>query len=195
MVLAQETADPPDLIVLDISMPEMDGLEVCRELRRNSEIPILFLSSRDEEVDRVLGLELGGDDYLTKPFSPRELVARVKNILKRAAPPVLKGPPVRLWRRGAVRADLEAYTVYWDDTAVPLTLTEFLILTTMLRRPEKVHGRDDLMDAVYDEVTVSDRTIDSHIRRIRQKFADVGGAHVIETMHGIGYKLGACEAL
>ena len=193
LVLAQHAADMPDLVILDISMPEMDGLEVCRELRRNSEIPILFLSSRDDEVDRVVGLEIGGDDYLTKPFSPRELVARVKGILRRASPPVLHGPPARVWQRGALRADLEAYTAYWNDALVALTLTEFLLLTTMLRRQEKVYGRDDLMEAVYDDVTVSDRTIDSHIRRIRQKFSEAGAPQIIETVHGVGYKLGPCE--
>ncbi len=192
-MLAQESADLPDLIVLDIGMPELDGLEVCRELRRSSQMPILFLSSRDEEIDRIVGLEIGGDDYLTKPFSPRELVARVKAILKRAAPATSSGVPIKLWQRGGLHMDLEAYTTHWGDEPLALTLTEFLLLATLLRHPEKVYGRENLMDAVYGDVTVSDRTIDSHIRRVRQKFAERGALHIVDTVYGVGYKLGSCE--
>jgi two-component system OmpR family response regulator len=182
-----------DLLVLDINMPEMDGLEVCRHLRKTSDIPILFLSSRDEEIDRVVGLEIGGDDYLTKPFSPRELVARVQAILKRSAPKPAPAPSGKTMQKGGLQADAESFTTTWNGTAVALTATEFMLLLCLLRRPQKVFARDELMDDAYPDTTVSDRTIDSHIRRIRQKFADAGAESVIETMHGVGYKLGSCQ--
>jgi two-component system, OmpR family, response regulator len=182
----------PDLIVLDILMPELDGLEVCRELRRTHATPVVFLSSRDDEVDRIVGLELGGDDYVTKPFSPRELVARVKAVLRRARTgqeaTAHKAPGPAQLRRGALALDPERFRASWADQEVVLTVTEFNLLTTLLRVPGKVFTRDELMDRVYDGVVVSDRTIDSHVRRVRQKFAAVGG-EVIETVHGLGYRL------
>lgn len=181
----------PALIVLDIMMPELDGLAVCREVRRKHELPIVFLSSRDDEVDRILGLELGGDDYLTKPFSPRELVARVKAVLRRARPtpaPEVEAPAARMQSRGPLRMDAERWRAWWQDTEVVLTVTEFQLLATLLRVPGKVFTRDELMNRVYDDVVVSDRTIDSHVRRVRQKFASAGG-DVIETVHGLGYRL------
>nr|WP_216620539.1 response regulator transcription factor [Myxococcus xanthus] len=181
----------PVLIVLDIMMPELDGLAVCREVRRKHELPIVFLSSRDDEVDRILGLELGGDDYLTKPFSPRELVARVKAVLRRARPapaPEAESPAARMQSRGPLRMDAERWRAWWQDTEVVLTVTEFQLLATLLRVPGKVFTRDELMNRVYDDVVVSDRTIDSHVRRVRQKFASAGG-DVIETVHGLGYRL------
>ncbi|MBZ4421846.1 response regulator transcription factor [Myxococcus sp. RHSTA-1-4] len=183
----------PALIVLDIMMPELDGLGVCREVRRKHELPIVFLSSRDDEVDRILGLELGGDDYLTKPFSPRELVARVKAVLRRArpspAPSPEPGPATsRMQARGPLRMDSERWRAWWGEHEVVLTVTEFQLLATLLRVPGKVFTRDELMTRVYDDVVVSDRTIDSHIRRVRQKFAAAGG-EVIETVHGLGYRL------
>lgn len=181
----------PVLIVLDIMMPELDGLAVCREVRRKHELPIVFLSSRDDEVDRILGLELGGDDYLTKPFSPRELVARVKAVLRRARPapaPEAEAPAARMQSRGPLRMDAERWRAWWQDTEVVLTVTEFQLLATLLRVPGKVFTRDELMNRVYDDVVVSDRTIDSHVRRVRQKFASAGG-DVIETVHGLGYRL------
>ena len=189
--LSEAQTRKPDCIVLDITMPDMDGLEVCRQLRKTSEVPILFLSSRDDEIDRILGLELGGDDYVTKPFSPRELVARVNAILKRtlARPEAAK----KELAKGLLRLDTERYSAIWDDTAMVLTATEFMLLATLLSRPEKVYTRDELMDGAYEGITVSDRTIDSHIRRIRQKLADAGAANIIETLHGIGYKLGSCQ--
>ncbi|MES2985242.1 MAG: response regulator transcription factor [Pseudomonadota bacterium] len=180
-----------DCMVLDITMPEMDGLEACKQLRKTSEVPILFLSSRDEEIDRIIGLELGGDDYVTKPFSPRELVARVNAILKRtlAKPSATK----QVLEKGALRIDTERYSALWRDKTIVLTATEFTLLATLLNHPDKVYSRDALMDGAYQNITVSDRTIDSHIRRIRQKFADAGAESIIETMHGIGYKLGPCQ--
>jgi two-component system OmpR family response regulator len=162
---------------------------VCREVRRQHELPIVFLSSRDDEVDRILGLELGGDDYLTKPFSPRELVARVKAVLRRARPspaPVPDAP--KMQERGPLRMDPERWRAWWSEREVVLTVTEFQLLATLLKVPGKVFTRDELMTRVYDDVVVSDRTIDSHIRRVRQKFAAVGG-EVIETVHGLGYRL------
>ena len=171
--LAKVSANAFDLIVLDITMPEMDGLEVCRRLRKTSEIPILFLSSRDEEIDRIVGLEVGGDDYVTKPFSPRELVARVQAILKRTAAKPASDTP-KLLQKGAVSVDTDRYLALWKDKAVTLTATEFSLLQALLTHPNKVFSRDALMDHVYEGIAVSDRTIDNHIRRIRQKFAGVG---------------------
>jgi len=192
---------PADLIVLDISMPELDGLSVCREIRKFSTAPILFVSSRDEEVDRIIGLEIGGDDYLTKPFSPRELVARVKVILRRFdvssnalkdAGAIKESSPedTHATMSGAgVTLNLIRCEARWKDTPVVLTATEFAILKAMMRWPGKVWSRTELMDKAWDmATTVSDRTIDSHVRRLRQKFAAIG-ASPIETVHGFGYKL------
>lgn len=181
-----------DCLILDITMPEMDGLEACRQIRKTREVPILFLSSRDEEIDRIIGFEVGGDDYVTKPFSPRELVARVQAILKRSGPKT-QAEESKPLQKGALRVDPERYAAYWGEVSVTLTATEFLLLATLLRHPEKVYARDELMDGAYQGLTVSDRTIDSHIRRVRQKFAAVGADQVIETMHGVGYKLGTCQ--
>lgn len=180
----------PDLVVLDILMPELDGLEVCRQLRQAAQnLPVVFLSSRDDEVDRIVGLELGGDDYLTKPFSPRELVARVKAVLRRARPPEAPlAEAQRTLSRGPLKLDLERFRATWKDGEVVLTVTEFNLLATLLRVPGKVFTREELMNRVYEDVVVSDRTIDSHVRRVRQKFSLAGG-EVIETVHGLGYRL------
>jgi two-component system OmpR family response regulator len=191
-------ATRPDLVVLDVLMPELDGTEVCRALRRTSPVPIVFLSSRDEEVDRIVGLEIGGDDYVTKPFSPRELVARVKAVLRRAAAPA--EPPVttsgahapRRIVHGRMGLDLDRCEALWDSRPIPLTATELGILRTLLSYPGKVFTRDALMAAAYDEANVvADRTIDSHVRRLRKKLGD--GADAVETVHGIGYRLGDCR--
>jgi two-component system OmpR family response regulator len=181
---------PADLVVLDILMPDMDGTEVCRRLRRKYTTPIVFLTSRDDEVDRILGLELGGDDYVTKPFSVRELVARVRAILRRGrATESTNDQPLVC---GRLRLDPEQFKGWWDGRELVLTVTEFGILRTLLRRPGKVFARDELMSAAYDfHNVVSDRTIDSHVRRLRAKLAAAGG-DPIETVHGVGYKLGAC---
>jgi two-component system OmpR family response regulator len=180
----------PDLVVLDILMPEMDGTEVCRRLRRTGATPIIFLSSKDDEVDRIIGLELGGDDYVTKPFSPRELVARVRAVLRRnaaSAEAPAEGP--KQLQHGKLQLDLESFTAQWEGQAVILTATEFAILRTLIGRPGKVFTRENLMDSAYDDHRyVSDRTIDSHVRRLRGKLSAVGAAP-IETVHGIGYKL------
>lgn len=182
-----------DLIVLDINMPEMDGLEVCRELRKLSEVPILFLSSRDDEIDRILGLEIGGDDYVTKPFSPRELVARINAILKRTQNNHYDYQSDQI-QHGKLQLSPEQHQASWDNQLISLTATEFAILLLMARSPNRVYNRDHIMQNAYDNnVYVSDRTIDSHIRHIRQKFADCGCEGIIETVHGVGYKLASCQ--
>ncbi len=190
------TEEGADLIVLDINMPEMDGLACCREIRKLSEVPILFLSSRDDEIDRILGLEIGGDDYVTKPFSPRELVARINAILKRtqsAANPAEVIPDGRL-NHGNLILDAEQHAVWWGAEAVSLTATEFAILAQFMRHPTRVFSRDSIMSSAYQfNIQVSDRTIDSHIRHIRSKFAAVGCESVIETLHSVGYKLSSCQ--
>ena len=192
--LARFRAEPPSLIVLDIGMPEMDGLEVCRQVRRSSDVPILFLSARDDEVDRVLGLELGADDYVTKPFSPRELVARVGVILKRAARRDAPEPAKPLPRGGLV-LDPQRHAAEFQGQELALTATEFAIVLKLLARPGAVFSRDQIMDAAYGgTIHVSDRTIDSHIRNIRSKFAAKGCESAIETVHGVGFRLGRCEA-
>lgn len=185
-----------DLVVLDIGMPEMDGLEVCRQIRKTSETPILFLSARDDEIDRILGLEIGGDDYVTKPFSPRELVARVNVILKR----VRSGGDAAAHRQqalvcGDLVLDPAAHAASFDGQALLLTAIEFGILRTLIARPRQVFSRDQILDHAYGgAIHVSDRTIDSHIRNIRSKILKAGGGNAIETVHGVGFRLGACEA-
>jgi two-component system, OmpR family, response regulator len=181
------------LVVLDINMPEMDGLDVCKELRKVSQVPVLFLSSRDDEIDRVIGLEIGGDDYVTKPFSPRELVARVNAILKRTGAKAPAKEDKGVLQCGQIALDPEKFQARFGDKDVALTSTEFAILKGMMRRPEKVFERDNIIDIAYSaNIHVSDRTIDSHIRHIRQKFLKAGCKSVIETVHGVGYKLGTC---
>ncbi|MET4172212.1 two-component system OmpR family response regulator [Bradyrhizobium sp. LA6.1] len=193
--LARFAADKPDLIVLDIGMPEFDGLDVCREVRKVSDVPILFLSARDEEIDRILGLEIGGDDYVTKPFSPRELVARVNVILRRLSPRngEAKAGPGAL-SQGGLLIDPEQHVATFAGTPLKLTAIEFGILRAFLTRPTSVFNREQLMRAAYQlNIQVSDRTIDSHIRNIRAKLAALNCENVIETIHGVGFKLGRCE--
>ncbi|WP_261270422.1 response regulator transcription factor [Sphingomonas sp. LC-1] len=192
--LAEVAARRPDLVVLDINMPRMDGLEVCRRLRAEGETPILFLSSRDDEIDRVLGIELGADDYVVKPFSPREVVARVMAILRRthAHPPSVDHAGSVI-RHGRLTLDIEAWQARWAGADVPLTVTEFSILRTLAVMPGKVFGRDAIIDRLHGPgFAVTDRTVDSHIRNLRAKFAERGGSDLIETRAGIGYRLGAC---
>jgi two-component system OmpR family response regulator len=196
LALERFAALAPDLVVLDVMLPGVDGIEVCRALRRESAVPILFLSSKEDEIDRVVGLEIGGDDYIGKPFSPRELVARVKALLRRAgapAPPSTPVPAPALLRHGKLTLDLDYVRALWDGREVTLTATEFGILRTLLARPGKVYSRDDLMNGAYGvDKVVSDRTIDSHMRRLRAKFAAIG-AQPVETLHGFGYKLAPCD--
>lgn len=184
----------PDLVVLDINMPRMDGLEVCRRLRTGGETPILFLSSRDDEIDRVLGIELGADDYVVKPFSPREVVARVMAILRRthAHPPNVQTIGATI-QHGRLTLDVEGWQARWSGTDIPLTVTEFSILRTLAVMPAKVFSREAIIDRLHGPgFAVTDRTIDSHIRNLRAKFAERGGTDLIETRPGIGYRLGAC---
>jgi len=187
--LEQFEAIDPDLVILDVLMPGMSGTELCRELRQRSSVPILFLSGRGEEIDRIIGLELGADDYMSKPFNPRELVARVRAILRRTAPAAATDDADRVIRHGKLRIDLERFEAFFGEELVELTKTEFMLLRTLMRRPGKVYSRDELIRGAYeDQIHVSDRTIDSHIRRLRNKLYDVG-ADPIETVRGVGYKL------
>ncbi|MBP7148972.1 MAG: response regulator transcription factor [Acidobacteria bacterium] len=193
--LASFERGKPDLMILDILMPEMDGTEVCRALRAHSAVPIIFLSSKDEEVDRILGLELGGDDYVTKPFSPRELVARARAVLRRAAGSAARArtDATRKLRHGRLELDLDRFRASWDGQEVVLTVTEFGLLRALLTFPGKVYTRDELMERAYlQDTIVSGRTIDSHIRRVRAKFAALG-VEPVETVHGLGYRIGPCE--
>ena len=180
-----------DLLVLDVTMPGLDGIDVCRTLRRTSAVPILFLSSRDEEVDRIVGLEVGGDDYIAKPFSPRELVARVRAVLRRVSAPAVPATSIR--RQGRLALDEDTLRVTWDGADIALTATELGLLRALLARPGRVFSRDELMDRAYaTDRVVSDRTVDSHVRGVRAKFAALGAAP-IETLPGFGYRLGPCE--
>jgi two-component system response regulator ChvI len=182
----------PDLAILDIGIPRMDGLELCRRLRgRSARLPIVFVTSREEEFDRVLGLEIGADDYLCKPFSMRELMARVKVLLRRASlveEPLQ--PPDETVRLGALALDPLRLAVAWNGTAVALTVTEFLLLQALVRRPGVVKTREQLMaDAYPDRIAVGDRTIDSHVKRIRRKFLAVDSTFAaLEGVYGAGYR-------
>jgi len=192
--LAMAAEQLPDLLILDINMPRLDGLEVCRRLRAHASTPILFLSSRDDEIDRVVGIELGGDDYVVKPFSPREVVARVMAILRRthgAATPAT--PSAAGLGQGRLALDLDGWTARWGEEEVALTVTEFGILRTLASSPSRVFTRDAIIDRLHGPgFALTDRTIDSHIRNLRGKFAKVGGHDVVETRAGVGYRLGPC---
>jgi two-component system OmpR family response regulator len=182
---------PTDLVVLDIGMPEMDGLETCKELRKTSTVPILFLTARDDEIDRILGFQLGGDDYVTKPFSPRELVLRIKAILARSAD--TKAPDdVTVFQD--LRLDHSAHRCTLAETEIQLTGIEFSVLSILAKAPSRVFGRSQLIEMVYGHNTyLSGRTVDSHIRNIRQKARASGYPDLIQTVHGVGVKLGACR--
>ncbi len=193
--LAAVAANPPDLVILDINMPRLNGLEVCRRLRAQGDLPILFLSSRDDEIDRVLGIELGADDYVVKPFSPREVTARVQAILRRSGgqKPAPAEEANGAIVRGRLTLNTEGWTALWDDREAPLTVTEFGILRTLASTPTKVFSRDAIIDRLRGPgFAITDRTIDSHVRNLRGKFAGLGGHDVIETRAGVGYRLGAC---
>ncbi|AZV77717.1 DNA-binding response regulator [Parasedimentitalea marina] len=181
----------PDLIVLDIGLPEFDGLEVCREVRKNSDVPILFLTARDDEIDRIIGLEIGGDDYVTKPFSPRELVARIKAILKRVAPPIRQ--VVQTFVHGDLEIDAHRHLCRVAAQEVALTASEFSLLKALMANPDNVMSRHQLTEAMYgNNIHVSDRTIDSHIRNIRNKLTTAGCPNSIVTVHGVGLRMGTC---
>lgn len=187
------TGSPPDLAILDIKMPRMDGMELLRRLRQVTEMPVIFLTSKDEEIDELFGLKMGADDYIRKPFSQRLLVERVKAVLRRAQPREAAGgvtDTAKILERGNLKLDSERHTCEWDGKNVTLTVTEFLILQALAHRPGVVKSRDALMDAAYDDqVYVDDRTIDSHIKRLRKKFKQVDDRFdVIETLYGVGYR-------
>ena len=174
--------EKPDLIVLDLMMPEMDGLDVCREIRRESNVPIIMLTARVEETDKLIGLELGADDYITKPFSPRELVARIRVVLRRAA----NSPDNDIIRAGDVELDRAHYEVNLPDKTIPLTSTEFEILATLMSQPGRIFSRAQLLTATHGITFESlERAIDSHVRNLRHKLEP---AELIVTVHGVGYK-------
>ena len=199
--LAALENEPPDLAILDVKMPRMDGMEVLRRLRRTSDMPVIILTSKDEEIDEILGFNLGADDYMHKPFSQRLLIERVKAVLRRAG---IEGeePAVaaaangngesqsRALKRGKLTLDPARHDCLWDGRPVKLTVTEFLLLQSLAQRPGFVKSRDNLMDAAYDDqVYVDDRTIDSHIKRMRKKFREVDPEFdAIETLYGVGYR-------
>jgi two-component system response regulator ChvI len=185
-------ANPPDLAILDIKMPRMDGLELLRRLRQSGDMPVIFLTSKDEEIDELMGLNAGADDYIRKPFSQRLLLERVKAVLRRAdtrdnGP---SEPKQEALVRGKLALDPQRHDCTWDGRPVRLTVTEFLILQCLAQRPGFVKSRDNLMDAAYDDqVYVDDRTIDSHIKRLRKKFKVVDeNFDAIETLYGVGYR-------
>ncbi len=188
--------NPPDLAVFDIKMPKMDGMELLRRLREHSRLPVIFLTSKDDESDEEAGLDLGADDYIAKPFSLRLLVARIRAILRRAEPlqadadvTTQPEPAPATLARGRLFMDPARHQVTWDGQAVSLTVTEFLILEALAIRPGVIKSRNQLMDAAYpDDVFVDDRTVDSHIKRMRRKFKLVDPAFdAIDTLYGAGY--------
>lgn len=187
MALTCALRECPALVVLDVGLPELDGLEVCRRLRARSDVPILFLTARDDEIDRILGLELGADDYVTKPFSPRELVARIKAILKRSSTRGVQS----ILRHGPIELDTAAHLIRLDGEAVSLTATELSILRRLMQTPEAIVSRPQLVDAIYGTGSqVADRTLDSHLRNLRRKLGGQGWPGAIETVHGIGLRMG-----
>ena len=200
--LAALESAPPDLAILDVKMPRMDGMEVLRRLRQTSDLPVIILTSKDEEIDEILGFNLGADDYIHKPFSQRLLIERVKAVLRRAraddvdeeglatdgaAGPAQAPKPLK---RGKLTLDPARHDCLWEGRPVKLTVTEFLLLQSLAQRPGFVKSRDNLMDAAYDDqVYVDDRTIDSHVKRMRKKFRAVDPEFdAIETLYGVGYR-------
>ena len=197
-------ADPPEVAILDVKMPRMDGMEVLRRLRQTSDIPVIILTSKDEEIDEILGFNLGADDYMHKPFSQRLLIERVKAVLRRAradseeedpdAPPTAAQAAAaaasKPLKRGRLTLDPQRHDCLWEGRAVKLTVTEFLLLQSLAQRPGFVKSRDNLMDAAYDDqVYVDDRTIDSHVKRMRKKFRQIDPEFdAIETLYGVGYR-------
>lgn len=187
MALTHAAREAPDLIVLDVGLPELDGFEVCRRLRSTSDVPILFLTARDEEVDRIVGLELGADDYVTKPFSPRELVARVRTILKRTSG---RGQ-ARALRHGPLEIEPIGHRCRVHGTDVALTGTEFALLKDLMAAPDRIRPRHHLIERIWGAGSqVSDRTLDSHLRNLRRKLGEAGLVEAIETVHGVGIRLG-----
>ncbi|HEX4741137.1 MAG TPA: response regulator transcription factor [Caulobacteraceae bacterium] len=197
--LAALETEPPDLAILDVKMPRLDGMEVLRRLRQTSSVPVIILTSKDDEIDEILGFNLGADDYIRKPFSQRLLIERVKAVLRRANPDeedIMTSPAAaeaaqnKPIKRGRLTLDPARHDCLWEGKPVRLTVTEFLLLQSLAQRPGFVKSRDNLMDAAYeDQVYVDDRTIDSHIKRMRKKFREVDPEFdAIETLYGVGYR-------
>jgi two-component system response regulator ChvI len=187
----------PDMAVLDIKMPRMDGMDLLQRLRQKSQMPVIFLTSKDDEIDEVLGLRMGADDYVKKPFSQRLLVERIRALLRRqeavagdAAGTTSAAAETKVMERGNLRMDPLRHAVSWKGKDVSLTVTEFLLLQALAQRPGFVKSRDQLMDVAYDDqVYVDDRTIDSHIKRLRKKMRSADSDFAaIETLYGIGYR-------
>lgn len=183
--LASARREKPDLIILDLMLPQMDGREVCRILRRESEVPIIMLTALAEEVDQVTGLEIGADDYITKPFSPRALVARVRALLRRTRGSV-KAPS--LIRAGGLEIDSEKYSVTFKGKPIKLTRNEFKLLQLLASRPGQTLSRSQLLDNLHGTATSFDRSVDSHIKNLRKKLESVSATGMIETVYGIGYR-------
>ena len=183
--LAVFRAEKPDFVILDLNLPKLDGLDVCREIRKESNVPIIMLTARVEEADRLIGLELGADDYIVKPFSPRELVARVRTVLRRASP-AASAPEHRKINEGDLLIDLDAHAVTLAGQAVELTPTEFNLLAALAGRPGRVFSRLQLLEAAQGQAYEGyERTIDAHVKNLRAK---LGAAKYIETVFGVGYR-------
>mgnify|MGYP000436151459 FL=1 len=185
--LREITRHPPDLAVLDIKMPRMDGMELLGELRKRGELPIIFLTSKDDELDEAMGLRMGADDYIKKPFSQRLLIERIRAVLRRKEPQPTAADIVQ---RGELMLDASRHMCTWKGQHVNLTVTEFLLIQALARTPGHVKSRDQLIDAAYGEhIYVDDRTIDSHIKRLRRKFRETDNDFsAIETLYGVGYR-------
>ncbi|MBT4888303.1 MAG: response regulator transcription factor [Rhodospirillales bacterium] len=188
--LAGISRTPVDLAVLDIKMPRMDGMELLKRLRDNDGVPVIFLTSKDDEIDEMMGLRMGADDYITKPFSQRLLIERIRAVLRRKAPESEADNPKDILRRGELLLDHSRHLCSWQSKPVNLTVTEFLLIEVLARRPGHVKNRDQLIDAAYGEhIYVDDRTIDSHIKRLRRKFKAIDkDFSEIETLYGVGYR-------
>ena len=189
--LTSQPSDSFDIGIFDIKMPKMDGLELLRRLRATHELPVIYLTSKDDEIDELIGLKMGADDYITKPFSQRLLIERVRTILRRTkARQAVSEDEEDIMVRGGLRLDAARHECLWEEQPVNLTVTEFLILEALAQRPGFVKSRDALMDAAYDDqVYVDDRTIDSHIKRLRRKFKKIDqNFDAIETLYGVGYR-------
>lgn len=183
-VLDSFRKEPPDLVLLDLMLPGLDGIEVCKKIRMESQVPIIMVTARVEEIDRLLGLELGADDYICKPFSPREVVARVKAVLRRS------GGGAGMNTRKKLEIDEEKFTARYDGTALSLTPVEFSLLSTLSRQEGRVFSRDQLMNEMYSDYrVVSDRAVDTHIKNLRRKLDEAsGGREMIESVYGLGYR-------
>jgi two-component system, OmpR family, response regulator ChvI len=195
--LPELIANPPDIAILDIKMPRMDGVELLRRVRESSDVPVIFLTSKDDEIDEVIGFSVGADDFMRKPFSTRLLSERVKAVLRRSRPLDEEDEigyngegDKKIVTRGSLTMDPNRHASLWKGKLVRLTVTEFLLLQALAQRPGFVKSRDQLMDAAYDDsVYVDDRTIDSHVKRVRKKFREVDGEFdAIETLYGVGYR-------